>query len=93
MVAKAAAIAAISLFFTVTPAVAHHGHNHQGQGHSHDGTPGGTTPAFTAPGHCKHHPHGCGNQGGGGPIQASEPLTLALTGAGLLAASLLRRRK
>jgi hypothetical protein len=47
------------LMLAASPVLAHHGHNHRGQGHSHDGTPGGTFPAFFAPGHCKHHSHGC----------------------------------
>jgi MYXO-CTERM domain-containing protein len=84
----AIAVAAILLAFA--PAAAHHGHNHRGQGHQHDGTPGGTIPAFNAPGHCKHHPHGCGTTAAS--VAASEPFTLLVVGAGLVGAAALRRR-
>lgn len=84
------AIALAGVLLAVAPAAAHHGHNHRGQGHQHDGTPGGTTPAFSAPGHCKHHPHGCGKPAAS--VAASEPFTLLVAGVGLVGAAALRRR-
>lgn len=80
------AIISLTMAFA-TPVLAHHGHNHQGEGHTHDGTPGGTFPAFEAPGHCKHHPHGCGPT-----VTALEPSVVLTVGAGLAGAIILRRK-